>query len=175
MGLFYFFSGIGSFIGLLLLAAFNNVFFFSMDSGSINCKKGCTLGGQTAGKDCHLDFYFFFLAAVQFAGIIIFFLLNKKLNLSEDPAVLGAENNEGREGSSGILNARNARHASHRRGNVSDSSRPTSPRALNDGDAGTTTESSTNETDKAVIRPNMKRSIGKDRTGRIGASAATAE
>jgi hypothetical protein len=49
MGLFYLFSGIGSFLGTALIVSLssNHVWFDSTDHGNINCRSGCS--GQDTG------------------------------------------------------------------------------------------------------------------------------
>lgn len=60
MGIFYFFTGVGSFLGTGLLNAFRNVWFMDRDWGNINYG--------------HLDYYFFLLAGIQGGFLIIFII-----------------------------------------------------------------------------------------------------
>lgn len=86
MGLFYLFSGIGSFLGTGSMYMFHNVFFFDQDLGNINCRLPCNSTDGSFGdtSHCHLDYYFFFLSGVIFIGFIVFLLVAHKLQLSKD-------------------------------------------------------------------------------------------
>ena len=86
MGLFYFFSGLGSFAGLALMACFYNVWFWpSSDNGNINCRRGCSDGnGHVSEGTCHLDFYFYVLGGIQALGALLFVFLSWKLNLQNE-------------------------------------------------------------------------------------------
>ena len=71
MGLFYLFSGLGSFLGTLIISI-QKSFVFSSESRNyddINC----------AG--CHLNYYFYILAGLQILGILIYILIDYKGNL----------------------------------------------------------------------------------------------
>lgn len=190
MGLFYFFSGIGSFLGSALLSCFSGVWFFSGDHGNINCRKDCFPADNCikSSGTCHLDYYFFLLAGIQFLGMVVFYFINRWLKLSDDPAVLGTENVdevENHQNSVYTNSTHSVRPRIQRTNYGTDNSRPNSrptsrsnsrpktPMVVNDGDEGTTTESSTNEMDGQRLRnvankPLVQRSIRKDVTGRIG-------
>ena len=69
MGLFWFTQGLASIFGSLLMSAFHGTWFFDWDSGDINCQR------------CHLDYYFFFLAGVQFVGAFAFLAISYYLKI----------------------------------------------------------------------------------------------
>ncbi|XP_041348632.1 solute carrier family 15 member 4-like [Gigantopelta aegis] len=89
MGLFYFFSGIGSFLGTAIIMTFNNigVWFHSFDAGNINCRISCknATSTYTQKNDCHLDYYFYFLGGVEFVGLLLFIVVAKLFCLEKDP------------------------------------------------------------------------------------------
>ena len=68
MGLFSFTQGIASFLGTASTYVFKK-WFFDYDHGDIYCPK------------CHLDFYFYFLAGVQFVGVIVFVIFAWGFNI----------------------------------------------------------------------------------------------
>lgn len=72
MGIFFFFSGTGSIVGLLVLEA-SKWFIFSAPNNidDINC------------KSCHLNFYFFMLSVIQFFGILVFVWIDFKFALTK--------------------------------------------------------------------------------------------
>lgn len=79
MGLFYFFSGIGSFLGTAIvnILSSEDIWFLSNDRdyGDINCR--------VAGKYCHLDYFFFLLAGIELVGVVLFVFVAKKFHLDE--------------------------------------------------------------------------------------------
>ncbi|XP_076108625.1 solute carrier family 15 member 4-like [Mytilus galloprovincialis] len=79
MGLFYLFTGVGSFIGFASMAIFQGYWFGPYDSGNINCRLPCTEnGGKFDIKlKCHLDNYFFFLAGIEVLGLLLFLFVVK--------------------------------------------------------------------------------------------------
>lgn len=79
MGLFYLFTGVGSFIGFASMAIFQGIWFGPYDSGNINCRLPCTEnGGKFDIKlKCHLDNYFFFLAGIEVLGLLLFLFVVK--------------------------------------------------------------------------------------------------
>ena len=149
--------------------SFKTLFFSDVDSGNINCRNNC----YEATSDCHMDYYFYILGGLQLLGIVGLYVLNKWLKLSQDQTVLGTAEAGNVNNPAGILNQHRSRSSGRRSGYRSDRSRPTTPRAVNDGDASTNTESSTNENDGVrsgthAQAPVHKRSIRRDQTGRIG-------
>lgn len=186
MGLFYFFSGIGSFLGFAFMTAFQGTWFYESDHGNINCKKGC----YDAPGTCHLDFYFYFLGIIQLLGIVVFLVTVKNLKIEPDPGIRGSfqDNDSANE---------NVRRRSSRSStptqvmgqgnfeNASISGRPTTPRAVREADDyyidSGTSESGSSTRGEGTVPSNgrhlgnmarktpVKRTIGKDRSGRIGA------
>ncbi|XP_050408235.2 solute carrier family 15 member 4 [Patella vulgata] len=89
MGLFYFTSGIGSFLGTAITGILNaNKIWFvdGDDHGDINCRLPCRPHDYTfqANKSCHLDYYFYFLAGVELIGLILFVIVSKIYHLDQD-------------------------------------------------------------------------------------------
>ena len=85
MGLYYFFSGLGSFLGIVIMSSFQNTWFFGEDHGNINCRVGCNADGSgTPTHQCHLDYFFFFLAGFQAVGLIVFLLVVRKLRITQE-------------------------------------------------------------------------------------------
>lgn len=80
MGFFYLFTGIGSLLGTGTMFAFKDVWFFQEDFGNINCRLDCNNGTY---KACHLDYYFFFLAVLEFTGMFVFIIVAKIMKLSQ--------------------------------------------------------------------------------------------
>ena len=81
MGLFWFCQGLGSMFGTLVLSSFHGIWFFKWDHGDINCHDQLCPDGSGKKCSCHLDYYFFVLAALQLVGLIIFIFVSKKLGI----------------------------------------------------------------------------------------------
>ncbi|XP_046340255.2 solute carrier family 15 member 4-like [Haliotis rufescens] len=85
MGLFYFSSGIGSFLGTAFISGFysTNTWFHSSDFGDINCRLACEEEpkGDVRNQACHLDYYFYLLAGVELVGLILFIVVAKVFKL----------------------------------------------------------------------------------------------
>lgn len=88
IGFYYFAQGLGALAGTLVVLSLETVWFYSYDFGNINCERSPFAPDSHLypGSSCHLDYYFYLLAAVQVFGIIIFalvaFLMNIGGNLS---------------------------------------------------------------------------------------------
>ncbi|KAL4223586.1 hypothetical protein ACF0H5_017056 [Mactra antiquata] len=185
MGLFYFISGLGSFLGFGIMASFQGRWFHHDDHGNINCRSGC----YGADGSCHLDYYFYFLGLIQLIGIVLFSLTVRKLNIKPDPASNG--NIQNTEASAhqahGRTSGRSTPLNTHNSGNFENpvsSNRPTSPQAaLDDGHESGHSESGSSGRDYGAVNNNsqrlsnmahkapVKRTIKKDRSGRIGATS----
>ncbi|WAR02042.1 S15A4-like protein [Mya arenaria] len=174
MGLFYFFSGLGSFLGSLILFMLQNRWFFDEDHGNINCQKGCYNSKGT----CHLDWYFFLLGGIQAAGFLFFLILIRKLKLEEDPAIIGHaslnDSLEERERPRSRNRGRRIR-VQENPSNITTPERSTTPRSLIDTDIKTESSASESgfsggEADGIKRLSNMakrgvvNRTISKDRT-----------
>ena len=83
MGFFYLFTGIGSLLGTGTMFAFKGTWFFQEDFGNINCRIPCSDEKGTFEHACHLDYYFFFLAGLEFFGMFVFISIAKRLRLSQ--------------------------------------------------------------------------------------------
>jgi solute carrier family 15 (peptide/histidine transporter), member 3/4 len=72
MGLFYFFNGFGAFVGSLILLIFEPIVFASKrgNKDDINC------------TNCHLNYYFYFLAVLQIIGMLLFILFDYKYSIA---------------------------------------------------------------------------------------------
>ena len=72
MGLFYFFNGFGAFVGSLILLIFEPIVFDSRRGikDDINC------------TNCHLNYYFYFLAILQIIGMLLFILFDYKYSIA---------------------------------------------------------------------------------------------
>lgn len=79
MGLFFLFTGIGSFAGIGALSAFNGIWFFGIDQGNINCRFPCDTNTTATSytSECHLDYYFFFLAGIELFGVLLYIVIIK--------------------------------------------------------------------------------------------------
>ncbi|GIY85087.1 hypothetical protein CDAR_398271 [Caerostris darwini] len=74
MGLYYFCTGIGSFIGVAALRAFEKI-------------EGSIIGYHSSDMNTgNLFYYFFFLAATQFITLVIFCIISKKLKVRRPPS-----------------------------------------------------------------------------------------
>ena len=168
MGLFYFFSGLGSFVSLALFACFYNVWFWpSSDHGNINCRRGCSDGHKWVSEGtCHLDYFFYVLGGIQALGTLFFIFLMWKLNLQNEIKVGLANSSHVQRGQPD--RPRSARSGRIRHQNVS---------FTDDTQSGS---SSTTEAEVVTPRPaqnlpspprpdvTVKRTIPKDSKGRIG-------
>lgn len=77
MGLFYWFSGLGSFLGSLVIGLFKSFIFTSKAyQDDINC------------KDCHLNYYFYIIGIIQLIGILIFILVDYKCMITRSKQTL---------------------------------------------------------------------------------------
>lgn len=81
MGLFYFSQGIGSIMGMMVVYSLEWFWFPSFDYGNINCKTSPFLPANDSDQKCHLDYYFFFLGALQLITIFIFMFVSWYLNI----------------------------------------------------------------------------------------------
>ncbi|XP_064620190.1 solute carrier family 15 member 4-like [Lineus longissimus] len=84
MGLFYFMSGIGSFLGTAIMYIFQGIWFFTWDRGDINCRFLCSWDTDKICAECRMDYYFFVLAGVEVFGLILYLLLTWKCRLGQD-------------------------------------------------------------------------------------------
>ena len=75
MGLFQFFTGVGSFLGSPIIEIFENEFSLK-DINNYKCK-----GGKIVFTS-HLDYYFFIMAAVQAFFVIVFMIVAHCLNFN---------------------------------------------------------------------------------------------
>ena len=179
MGLFYFFSGLGSFASLALLAIFYKIWFWpSVDLGNINCRKGCADGrGNVSEGTCHLDYYFYLLGGIQALGALLFIFLSWKLNLQKE-IKLGLANNahiqnttvDRRSSASSDQSAYRYRSPRLGRPGSASISRPSSvtteteihPPPADD------TSAAEDRVSELPRQQTVERTIQKDRTGRIG-------
>ncbi|KAL8561063.1 hypothetical protein ACOMHN_031007 [Nucella lapillus] len=86
MGLFYLFSGIGSFLGTAVVAGLSSakLWFLSSDFGDINCRVPCKgLDSMYVSKTCHLDYYFYLLAGIEVVGAGLFVVVSSVFHLDE--------------------------------------------------------------------------------------------
>ena len=81
MGFFYFSQGVGSLMGMLVVYSFEWLWFLSLDYGNINCQTSPFSLDHLSDEKCHLDYYLFFLASLQFITILLFMLVSWSLNL----------------------------------------------------------------------------------------------
>ena len=71
MGMFYFFTGVGSFVGSILLSSLTSFVYSSSKNDDINC------------PDCHLNYYFYILSGLQLLGIVIFIMIDSRFSISK--------------------------------------------------------------------------------------------
>lgn len=69
MGLFYFFTGLGSFLGSFAIWIFKSYIFSGKNVDDINC------------PSCHLNYYFYYLTLIQLLGIVTFILIDYKYSI----------------------------------------------------------------------------------------------
>lgn len=86
MGLFYLFSGIGSLLGTAIISALSatETWFYPDDYGNINCRRCSQPVNDTCEGDlqqCHLDYYFYLLAAIELVGVVLFIVVARSLHL----------------------------------------------------------------------------------------------
>jgi hypothetical protein len=82
MGLFYFFSGVGNFLGGALLVSLKTLIFSSEFQDDINC------------PECKLNYYFYLLGILQICGILAFIWSDSKYNLITEKVNNDETNNE---------------------------------------------------------------------------------
>ncbi len=82
MGLFYFFSGVGNFLGGTLLVSLKTLIFSGGQKDDINC------------PECKLNFYFYLLGILQILGISAFIFCDSKYNLITEKVPNEEENIE---------------------------------------------------------------------------------
>ncbi len=92
MGLFWFIQGIGSLLGTASIEWFRGVWFFDWDFGDINCRIPCKSDPKNICYTCHLDYYFFVLAGIQVAGMILFGFLVWILDIGSSHPARRAQN-----------------------------------------------------------------------------------
>lgn len=172
MGLFYFFSGLGSFFSLGLMAVFYGVWFWpASDQGNINCRHGCNDGhGHVSQGTCHLDYYFYLLGGIQAVGAVFFIFICWKLNLQNEIKL-------------GLASSGNVQSPRDERPRHISSSSPGYPNSTFSERLGRPSSASASETEIAhsTVSPDenhvketpkpvpVKRTMQRDSTGRIGA------
>ena len=70
MGLFYFFTGIGGFVGSISLSSFKSIIYSPDRDDYINC------------PTCKLNYYFYFIAALQIIGMFLFVIIDSLYSIS---------------------------------------------------------------------------------------------
>lgn len=73
MGLYYFCTGIGSFLGVAALKGYEQIFKVLINNPSTDINKG------------KLYYYFFFLASIQLIAMVIFSFVSKSLKIRKLP------------------------------------------------------------------------------------------
>ncbi|CAL1539232.1 unnamed protein product [Lymnaea stagnalis] len=96
-GLFYFFSGISSFLGTAILTtlASTQTWFNRYNYGNINCRLPCNSSSDlTYTQSCHLDYYFYMLAGIDLVAIFLFLVVSNKFKLNADQLALNVRPKE---------------------------------------------------------------------------------
>ncbi|XP_064612168.1 solute carrier family 15 member 4-like [Liolophura sinensis] len=85
MGMFFFFSGVGSLLGTALMYVFDGIWFLGVDYGNINARN-CTCNSSKTEviQASHLDYYFYFLAGLEVVSLLLFIVVVKYLNFHVD-------------------------------------------------------------------------------------------
>jgi len=78
MGLYWFSQGLGSLLGTVIMSNFKGIWFTVWDYGDINCQSSPF---TDPSSNCHLDYYFYFLAGVQVVGIVLFVIVSWALDI----------------------------------------------------------------------------------------------
>ena len=182
MGLFYFFSGLGSFASLALMAIFYKVWFWpSVDLGNINCRKGCADGrGHVSEGTCHLDYYFYLLGGIQALGALLFIFLSWKLNLQREIKLGLASSAHVQNFSPDRRSSASSDQSTHRyrsprltRPNSASTSRPSSVAKETEIHRPSAVSSAEDNVSDLPKPETVTRTIHRDRTGRIGVAGSS--
>ena len=71
MGLFYYFTGLGSFVGSIIISALASFIYSSTKNDDINCPK------------CHLNYYFYIIAILQIIGMCVFIAVDSRFSITQ--------------------------------------------------------------------------------------------